>query len=89
MKNKGFMKGPASCHLDLKNPTLATGNMRHSKQCIRKIIGTFPLGKKEGGHWIRIKSVTENSTDEQFNQDYFEIVPTTVLSNPSKPEDQY
>ncbi len=89
MKNKGFMKGPASCHLDLKNPTSVTGNMRHSNQCIRKIIGTFPLGKKEGGHWIRIKSVTENSTDEQFNQDYFEIVPTTVLSNPSKPEDQY
>lgn len=89
MRNKGFMKGPASCHLDLQNPTSATGNMRFSKYCIRKIIGTFPLGKKEGGHWIRIKSVTENSTDEQFNQDYFEIVPTTVLSNPSKPEDQY
>lgn len=89
MRNKGFMKGPASCHLDMENPTSAEGNMRYSVHCIRRIVGTFPLGKKDGGHWLRVKSVTENATTEEFNQDYLEIVPTTVITNINKPEDQY
>lgn len=95
MRNKGFMKGPASCHLDLDNPTSTTGNMRYSSYCIRRIVGQFDLGKrydKNGnpdGHWMRIKSVTKNATNEQFNQDYLEIVPIGVITDPNKPEDQY
>ena len=88
MRNKGFMKGPASCHIDMANPSSPAGNMRYSDHCIRKIVGTYQLGQKEGGHWLRVKSVTENATTEEFNQDYLEIVPTTVITNPNKPEDQ-
>lgn len=94
MRNKGFMKGPASCHLNLEDANDKAGNMRYSKQCIRRIVGQFDLGKryKNGspdGHWLRIKSVTRNATTEQFNQDYLEIVPINIITDPSKPEDQY
>ena len=83
MRNRGFMKAPASCHL-----TKEKNSMRESVLAIRKIVGTFRLDK--GDHWLRFKDVMENSTGKlnEFNQDYLEIVPTTVISDPSKPEDQ-
>ena len=83
MRNRGYMKAPASCHL-----TKEKNSMRESILAIRKIVGTFRLDK--GDHWLRFKDVTENSTGKlnEFNQDYLEIVPTTVISDPSKPEDQ-
>ena len=31
----------------------------------------------------------ENGKYYEFNQDYLEIVPTNIISNPAKPEDQY
>ncbi len=80
MRNRGFMKGPASCVLE------ETGeSMRDSELALRKIITTKKLGR--GDHWLRFKNVTENSTTDQFNQDYLELVPTTVITNQSKPED--
>jgi hypothetical protein len=84
MRNRGFMKAPASCHL-----TKEKESMRESVLAIRKIVGTFRLDK--GDHWLRFKDVTENSTGKlnEFNQDYLELVPTIVISNPSKPEDIY
>ena len=84
MRNRGFMKAPASCHL-----TKEKQSMRESVLAIRKIVGTFRLDK--GDHWLRFKDVTENSTGKlnEFNQDYLELVPTIVISNPSKPEDIY
>ena len=86
MRNRGYMKGPASIVLDAK---VAKGTMRDSEQAIRKIIGTYRLDK--GDHWLRYKDVSENSTGKmkQFDQDYLELVPKSVLSNPNKPEDIY
>lgn len=82
MRNHGFMKAPASCHLEKGK------SMRESQLAIRKIVGTFYL--KPGEHWLRFKNVTENTDGkQQFNQDYLEIVPTTIISDPSKPEDIY
>ena len=65
--------------------------MRASFKAIRKVVGQFNITK--GDHWLRFKNVTENekSGDSylEFNQDYLEIVPTSIISNPAKPEDQY
>lgn len=85
MRNRGYMKGPASCVLDKDG-----NSMRKSPLALRKIVGTFNITK--GDHWLRFKNVTENEKDGenyvQFNQDYLEIVPTSIISNPAKPEDQ-
>lgn len=85
MRNRGYMKGPASIVLD----KTTGGTMRDSEQAIRKIIGTYRLDK--GDHWLRFKDVSENATGKmtQFDQDYLELVPKAVLSNPNKPEDIY
>ena len=86
MRNRGYMKGPASIVLD---PEQAKGTMRDSEQSIRKIIGIFRLGKRDC--WIRYKDVSENSTGEmkQFDQDYLELVPISIINNPLVPEDIY
>ena len=85
MRNRGYMKGPASCALNKDGES-----MRKSELALRKIIGTFNITK--GDHWLRFKNVTENEMSGteylQFNQDYLEIVPTSIISNPAKPEDQ-
>ncbi|MBO7168331.1 MAG: fasciclin domain-containing protein, partial [Bacteroidaceae bacterium] len=86
MRNRGYMKGPASCALSKDGES-----MRKSELALRKIIGTFNITK--GDHWLRFKNVTENEKSAQgnwvqFNQDYLEIVPTSIISNPAKPEDQ-
>lgn len=86
MRNRFYMKGPASCHLDKDG-----NSMRDSGLALRKIIGTYRLDK--GDHWIRFKNVTDDikrgNDYVQFNQDYLEIVPTNIINNPAKPEDQY
>lgn len=84
MRNRGFMKAPASCHM-----TKEKESMRESVLAIRKIIGTYRLDP--GDHWLRFKDVMENSTGKlnEFNQDYLEIVPTSVINDPTKPEDIY
>ena len=75
MRNRGYMKGPASCHFDKDG-----NSMRDSGLALRKIIGTYRLDK--GDHWIRFKNVNENDNGSaQFMHDYFEIVPMTFLRN--------
>ena len=86
MRNRGYMRGPGSIVLDADQ---TYGTMRDSEQAIRKIIGTFRLDKRD--YWLRFKDVSENSTGKmkQFDQDYLELVPAAVLSDPTKPEDIY
>lgn len=86
MRNRGYMRGPASVTLDA---TKAHGTMRHSEQALRKIIGTYRLEKRD--YWLRFKDVSENSTGKmtQFDQDYLELVPLSVLNDQAKPEDIY
>lgn len=85
MRNRGYMKGPAS--IVLESETGVT--MRSGVQPLRKIVGTYRLDR--GDHWMRFKDVTENSTGKmnQFDQDYIELVPISVINNPLKPEDIY
>lgn len=88
MRNRGYMKGPASCILEEEG----NKSMRASDLALRKIIGTFKITK--GDHWLRFKNVkdTEKNKDNkyyEFNQDYLEIVPVNIITNPAKPEDQY
>ena len=81
MRNRGYMKGPHS---------IVMGDevtMREGVQPLRKIVGTYRLDK--GDHWMRFKDVSDKESTKQFNQDYLELVPTSVLSDPSKPEDIY
>ena len=84
MRNRGFMKAPASYHM-----TAEKQSMRESSYALRKIVGTYRLDK--GDHWLRMKEVTENSTGKlcEFNQDYIELVPTSVITDQRKPEDIY
>jgi hypothetical protein len=85
MRNHGYMKGPASCMLAAKE----SKNMRASANAIRKVVGQFNITK--GDHWLRFKDVSENSTGKmkQFDQDYLELVPVSVITNQQKPEDIY
>ena len=82
MRNRGWMKGPASVHL-----TNNKESMRVTKKAVRRIVGTFRLDTGTE-HWIRFKDVRESGLYNELSQDYLEIVPTSVLSNPTKPEDR-
>lgn len=84
MRNHGYMKGPAS--IILEDGADGRISMRAGKQPLRKIIGTYYLNKREEGHWLRFKNISDGD-DKQFDQDYLEIVPTTVINNSQKPED--
>ena len=83
MRNRGWMKGPASVHL-----TLEKESMRVTKKAVRRIVGTFRLNSGVD-HWIRFKDVRESGLYNELSQDYLELVPTAVLNDPSKPEDKY
>ena len=91
MRNRGFMKAPASIWLGSHDTSKPDKSMRYANRAFRRIIGTYELeyGKD---YWLRFKDVTEGGTDDkpnEFNQDYLEIVPVGILNNPSKPEDIY
>ncbi len=85
MRNRGWMKGPASVHL-----TADKESMRLSEVAVRRIVGIFRLNSGVD-HWIRFKDVTEELPGKfnEFSQDYLEIVPTIVISDPTQPEDIY
>lgn len=84
MRNRGFMMAPASIRLS------DSQTMRANNLAMRRIIGAYYLTPKKDGYWLRFKNVTEGSTgtNEQFNQDYLEIVPKTVYANATVPEDR-
>ena len=90
MRNRGFMKAPASIYLGSYDGTNVK-SMRYAGKAFRRIIGTYELDNTKN-YWLRFKDVTEGGTDDkpnEFNQDYLEIVPTGIISNPGKPEDIY
>ena len=75
------MKGPASAFVNSGKT-----NLRDAYNSARIILGTVAIS--EGDHWIRFKNVMGNSSSE-FMHNYFEMVPKSVLSDPTKPEDKY
>ena len=80
-RNRGYMKGPASTFVASGSATL-----RQSPSAARIILGTFQL--TDGDHWIRFKNTKEDNTTE-FMHNYLEIVPRSIITDPSKPEDIY
>jgi hypothetical protein len=91
MRNRGFMKAPASIYLGSYEASKPAKSMRYAKLAFRRIIGTYEL-KHGKNYWLRFKDVTEGGTDDkpnEFNQDYLEIVPVGIINNLSKPEDIY
>ena len=91
MRNRGFMKAPASIWLGSYDTSKPDKSMRFANRAFRRVIGTYDLeyGKD---YWLRFKDVTEGGTDDkpnEFNQDYLEIVPIGIINNPAKPEDIY
>ena len=85
LRNRGYMKAPASIWVGTKTP------MRDTDNGMRRILVTNQeLNPTREGHWVRIKNVTEGSIGkEEYNQDYLEIVPKSIYNNPAKPEDMY
>jgi hypothetical protein len=89
MRNRGFMKAPASIWLGSYDASKPAKSMRYAKLAFRRIIGTYQLDNTKN-YWLRFKDVTEGGTDDkpnEFNQDYLEIVPVGIINNPGKPED--
>lgn len=84
IRNQGWMRGPESINLN-ENTT-----MRASKKCFRRIVTTAKLSGK-GIHRMRFKSVTVNNgqaNGDECSFDYLELVPKSVITNPTKPEDR-
>lgn len=90
MRNRGFMKAPASIFGQYGSADAKS--LRHAPTAFRRIIGTFDLeyGKD---YWLRFKDVTEGSSSNganEFNQDYLEIVPVEIVNGVGGiPEDIY
>ena len=97
MRNRGFMKAPASIWLGSYDTSKPDKNMRHAQTAYRRIVCTTEIeysndNSPKNNYWLRFKDVTEGGTDEkpnEFNQDYLEIVPLTIVNNASQPEDIY
>ena len=97
MRNRGFMKAPASIWLGSYDSSKPDKNMRYAQTAYRRIVCTPEIEYSNGivpenNYWLRFKDVTEGGTDEkpnEFNQDYLEIVPLTIVNNAAQPEDIY
>ncbi len=76
MRNRGYMKGPASV---INSGWSAI--MRDNRTCLRKIIGTYTW-QDYGAHYFRAKNV--ESENGEFHLDYFEIVPTSYIDKEDK-----
>ncbi|MGI6224267.1 MAG: fasciclin domain-containing protein [Prevotella sp.] len=73
MRNRGYMKGPASAQNWGYSVTL-----RNASDCLRVILGTFTF-QEYGPHYFRAKNI--ESELGEFHFDYMEYVPVDVLDN--------
>lgn len=71
MRNRGYMKGPASVFT-----TQEGGTLRAHKGCLRIIIGQFTW-QEYGAHYLRGKNVYD--PNQEFHGDYIEIIPTSQI----------
>lgn len=89
MRNRGFMKAPASIYLPGPSDGDEEKSLRFATTALRRVIGTYNL-KHGKDYWLRFKDVTDGGSEDapnEFNQDYIEIVPVGIINNPGKPED--
>lgn len=84
LRNRGWMKGPGSVWTNGDGSV----SLRDVPYAYRRIITQTFLTK--GDHWLRFKDVTKGGSSQyrQFSQDYLEIVPKGIITDPSKPEDK-
>jgi len=76
MRNRGYMKGPASFNvIDLAWEN-EKGPGRMNPSCIRRILGIYNF-KEDGTHTIRFKS----ATTAEFMFDYLEFVPLEYIEH--------
>lgn len=73
MRNRGFMKAPASMWSNHDNCTFRD---IQQKQPLRMIIGTVSF-QDYGAHYLRAKNVY--SDDREYNGDYIELIPTSLI----------
>ena len=72
MRNRGYMKAPASIYTPHNGGT----SLRNISTCLRVIIGQFNF-QEYGAHYLRGKNVY--SPDMEFHGDYIEIIPTSLI----------
>ena len=73
MRNRGYMKGPASYKVPVSGWTYGE-NARYSVDVLRRIMGTFTWNTA-GSHKFSVKALSGG----EFMFDYLEFVPTSVL----------
>jgi uncharacterized surface protein with fasciclin (FAS1) repeats len=74
MRNRGYMKGPASMMMKSSKTIL-----RDNSQALRRIVATVTWNNTEA-HELRIKSVEDDQT-RQFHLDFIELVPNSIWEN--------
>jgi len=74
MRNRGYMKG-GTTYMG------GTVSARQQNGALRRIICTKSWDS-DGSHWLRFKSVSPDAGD-QFQIDFFELVPKNVFDNPN------
>ena len=75
MRNRGYMKGPATVFVSL-SASRVEETLRYASNSLRRILTSARLD--EGEHWLRFKSV-EDITTREFMFDFLEFVPTSYL----------
>lgn len=75
MRNRGYMKGPALVNTSISGDS----QLRDYNGSLRRILTTARLDYEQE-HWVRFKSVEEESKRE-FMFDWIEFVPTSMLDN--------
>lgn len=71
MRNRGYMKAPASVY-SLNGPK----TLRDDSYSLRIVIGTFSF-QEYAPHYFRVKNVETN--DREFHLDYIEYIPTNLI----------
>ena len=75
MRNRGFMKGPAS--YKVVQPGWSSGeNARYSPAALRRIMGTYTFSSPSN-HLLTVKGLSGG----EFMFDYLEFVPTSALES--------
>ena len=75
MRNRGYMKGPASYKVPVAGWTSGE-NARYSVDILRRIMGTYTF-KTAGHHKFSVKALSGG----EFMFDYLEFVPTSALES--------
>ena len=82
MRNRGYMKAPASYHAIADGFGHNTISARYDPKTARRILGVFTFNEMQS-HVFRFKAVgnESNASEPQFMFDYLEFVPTEMLES--------